>query len=421
VKRNKQNFLAGRLVVLLLLCVSAVAQKPIRDLKPTVILISLDGFRYDYPDKFKPPVLNELARTGVRAKWMTPLFPADTFPNHYSIATGLYPEHHGIIGNYINDSGVSFSYKKAENNFESRWWGGEPIWVTTEKQGQRAGNYFWVGSAAEIAGVRSTLWKAYDDKIPNNERVDTILSWLDLPSEKRPTLFLLYFNDVDAAGHDFGPDSKEVADAVQKVDNNIGQLIEGLKKRKIAKKVNIIVVSDHGMAQVDLHNAVFLDDIFDLRLAEPIVWSNELVQIFPKKEEETKIISALQSKINHAKCWRKSEIPERFHYQSSPRIAPVVCLPEVGWILTSHSRYESLKKEKDINQPHGEHGYDNQSESMRATFIARGAAFKKNKIVEPFENIGVYNIITRILNLTPAKTDGDYKAAKEVLRLKIKQ
>lgn len=407
-------------ICLLVQCfgVFVFAQKPIKDLKPTVILISLDGFRADYLDKFKPPVLNELARKGVRAKWLIPSFPTKTFPNHYTIATGLYPEHHGIIENNIYDAGFDavFGLSKTEEVRNPRWWLGEPIWVTAEKQGQRAGAFFFPGTEAPIMNVLPTFWKKYDGKIPNSERVDTILSWLDLPLNERPTIYTLYFSDTDDSGHAFSPESKEVRDDVLKVDGDLGRLVEGLKKRKIDKKVNLIIVSDHGMATIDQRNAVFLDDVFDTKQTERILWTGEIVQIFPKAGAQKEIVDSLQSKVKHARCWEKANIPARFNYTDSPRIAPIICSAEEGWILTNHSRYEDLKKKEDFGRPHGAHGYDNQLESMRATFIARGRAFRKGKTVEPFENVEIYNLMCKILGLTPAKNDGNFENVKTLLR-----
>jgi predicted AlkP superfamily pyrophosphatase or phosphodiesterase len=392
------------------------AQKPIRDLKPTVILIALDGFRADYLDKYRPKTLNELAGNGVRAKWLVPSFPTKTFPNHYTIATGLYPEHHGIVENNIYDFVTVFSLGNREEVQNSRWWLGEPIWVTGEKQGQRTGAFFFPGTEAEIMGTRPTFWKTYDGKIPNAERVDTILSWLDLPQKERPTFYTLYFSDTDDAGHSSGPDSEATKNAVIKVDGELGRFYQGLKKRKINKKVNLIIVSDHGMATVFQKNAVFLDDYFDFKKTERILWTGEIVQIFPASGAETEIVSNLQSKIEHAECWRKSEIPARFHYNEGTRIAPIVCSADEGWVLTNHERFETTKKRDDFLLPKGAHGYDNQLESMRATFIAHGAAFKKGKVVEPFENIHIYNLMAKILDLTPAKNDGDFEKVKGFLR-----
>ncbi len=406
---------------LLILVFPLAGQKPVRDLKPTVILISVDGFRYDYFEKYKPENLNNLARKGVRARWMIPAYPSLTFPNHYTVATGLYPENHGIVGNTIYDPEFDaiFALSKREEVQNGRWWGGEPIWVTAEKQGQRAAAFFFPGTEAEIAGKRPTFWKEFDDKFPNPERVDQILKWLDLPAAERPTFYTLYFSDVDHAGHDFSPDSPEVGKAINNVDDALGRLIDGLKARRIfGKNVNLIIVSDHGMAVMNPTKAVILDDYFDLDTAV-IAWSGQLVNIFPKNETETeKIYAALKAKpMNGANCYRKAEFPARFHYQNSRRIAPVVCLAEDGWFLTSRDKFDAEKaRAQAVKNMKGAHGYDNNLESMRAIFVGHGAAFKKKIAVEPFENVHVYNIMTKILGLTPAPNDGNMKAAQNVLK-----
>lgn len=404
-------------VCCLIICFAALsfAQKAVKDLKPTVILVSLDGFRADYLDKFKPPTLEKLAKEGIRAKWMIPSFPSKTFPNHYAIATGLYPEHNGIVENNIYDFGTIFGLSKREEVQNGRWWLGEPIWVTAEKQGQRAGAFFFPGTEAEIQGTRPTFWKEYDGKIPNETRVSTVLSWLDLPPATRPTVYTLYFSDVDDAGHATSPDSAETRAAVLKVDENLKLLMDGLKKRKIDKKVNIIVVSDHGMARVTQSNVVILDDYFNFNDAERILWTGEIVQIFPKDGKLEDIAAKLKA-VNHAICWKKTEIPARFHYNEGGRIAPIVCSADEGWAMTSRERYAQTQKREDFAKPKGAHGYDNALESMRAIFIAHGKAFKKKKIIEPFENVNVYNVMTKILNLNPAPNDGNFNVANQILK-----
>jgi predicted AlkP superfamily pyrophosphatase or phosphodiesterase len=405
--------------LLLTLSLSAQAQaRPIRDLQPTVILISLDGFRYDYLDLYQPPNLNSLARSGVRARWMTPSFPSKTFPNHYTIATGLYPQDHGIVENNMYDAGFNavFTLSDRREVENSRWWLGEPIWVTAEKQGQRAASVFYPGTEGEIAGTRPSFWKRYDQAMSNNARVDTILSWLDLPRSQRPTFLALYFSDPDDAGHEFGPLAKETNDAVLKVDREIGRLIRGLKDREIFGRVNLIIVSDHGMASVRLSNAILLDKLFDTNLATRIFWTREIVSIFPKPGKEDEIYQSLKRGLPpQAHVYRKAEMPARFHYSQSPRIAPLLVLPAEGWILTSQKAFAELQAKGETKKLRGGHGYDNQLPSMRAIFIAHGEAFKKGRVVAPFENIEVYNIMTRILGLKPAANDGNYRAAKMVL------
>ncbi len=409
-------------IIFSLLLNSGIGAATIRkgDLKPTVILISLDGFRSDYLEKYRASNLSQLAAEGVRAKWMTPSFPSLTFPNHYTIATGLYPQDHGIVDNNIYDPAfdATFSMSNHDAVRDGRWWGGEPIWVTAEKQGQHAGVYFFPGSEAAIEGIRPTYWKPYDGKVPNSERVDAALSWLDLPAEQRPTLLALYFSDVDTAGHDFGPDAPEVGPAVAEVDGAVGRLMQGLRARNIYDQVNIIVVSDHGMATVVPTHVVILDNYFDAKAAAHIVWGAEVTHIFPRAGEEQAIYRSLRSgKLQHARCYLKRDIPARFHYRNNGRIGPIVCLAEEGWRMFSSERYESdRQKGKMPNHLIGAHGYDNQLAAMRATFIAHGSAFKQRVVARPFKNIDIYDIMARILHLNAAKNDGSMKTARAILR-----
>jgi predicted AlkP superfamily pyrophosphatase or phosphodiesterase len=410
-------------LILLLILLSGFIQipaqiKPIKDLKPTVILISLDGFRYDYLDKYQPPTLNQLAKNGVRAKWMIPSFPTKTFPNHYTVATGLYPQNHGLVENNVYDFGTVFSMSKREEVENPRWWLGEPIWVTAEKQGQVAASYFFVGSETLIKGEQPTIWRRYNGDVPNTMRVDKVLSYLDLPSEKRPTMISFYFSTTDDVGHEFGPDSEEIKYAVWEVDSYIKRLVDGLKARKIDKNVNIIITSDHGMATYFVKNVTFLDDYFDFELAEKIVWTSEIIQIFPKQGKTDEIFGKINN-LPHTTCWKKADIPARLNYQNSPRIAPIVCSSEQGWLTTNRKWYDDWVKnmdEKERNRPRGAHGYDNKYQEMQATFIAHGRAFKKGIVVEPFENVEVYNLICKILGLKPAPNDGRKDLAKEMLK-----
>jgi len=392
--------------------------KPIQDLQPTIILISLDGFRADYLDKYAPANLNDLANGGVRARWMTPSFPSKTFPNHYAIATGLYPQNNGIVENNIYDSQskVVFSMGNRKEVQDGRWWLGEPIWITAEKQGQKAAPFFFPGSEAEIAGTRPTYWKPYDGTMPNEARVDQVLAWLDLPVGQRPTFLSLYFSDVDDAGHRYSPDASETKNAVLKVDEQLGRLIDGLKARGIFTQVNLIIVSDHGMATVDNNHAILLDELFNTDLAEKILWTHEIISIFPNAGKEDEIYATLKAKLPpQATVYRRAEVPARLHYSDSPRIAPLLVLPAEGWIVTDRKWFDERQAKGEMNHLKGSHGYDNQLESMRAIFIAHGAAFKQGKVIDGFENVQVYNIMCQILGLKPAPNDGKFDVARAVL------
>lgn len=406
--------------IILLACIltNYSQTKPIKDLKPTVILVSLDGFRWDYLDKYKPPTLNQLAKNGVRAKWMIPSFPTKTFPNHYAIATGLYPSNNGIVENNVYDYGVVFSMDNRKEVENPRWWLGEPIWVTAQKQGQIASSYFFPGSETLIKGEQPKTWRRYNGDVPNTMRVDKVLSYLDLPAEKRPTMISFYFSVTDDVGHEFGPESEETKYAVWEVDALIKRLTDGFKARKIDKKVNLIIVSDHGMANYFYKNVTFLDDYFDFELAEKILWTSEIVQIFPKPGKTDEIYSKIKN-LPHTTCWKKADIPARLNYQNSPRIAPIVCSSEIGWMTSDHKWYKKETQnmdEKELSRPRGAHGYDNKYQEMQATFIAHGEAFKKGFVAEPFENVEVYNVMCKILGLKPAPNDGKIDLSSKILK-----
>jgi predicted AlkP superfamily pyrophosphatase or phosphodiesterase len=408
-----------RLILLsLLLIIGSVAwaQGPARitDLRPTAILISLDGFRYDYLDRYSPPNLQRLAASGVRAEALLPCFPTYTFPNHYTIVTGLYPAHHGIVANEMYDPGfnATFVYKEPEAK-EGRWWGGEPIWVTAHKQGQRSGSVFWVGSTAPIEGVQPDYWEPFDAKVPPDQRADKVLAWLDLPAEQRPTFVALYFDQVDHEGHDHGPDSPEVRDAILKVDAAIGRLLDGLRERGTENRVNIIVVSDHGMAPTPPKQAIFIDDYIDLRRVR-VVTRGQFFTLWPAKGETDAIFTRLRS-IPHARAYRRKTVPPRWHYTGNSRIAPVILLADEGWTITDRE----YAKSHELKQ--GGHGYDNNLRSMQAIFIAHGPAFKPGTRLPAFSNVDVYELMAYLLRLKPARNDGTLEVFRPVLAGKPKQ
>jgi predicted AlkP superfamily pyrophosphatase or phosphodiesterase len=394
---------------------------PFADLKPTLILISIDGFRADYFEKYEHPALVSLAQQGVRAKWMTPSYPSLTFPNHYAIATGLYPENHGIVANEFFDPEfkATFALNKREEVQNGRWWGGEPIWITAIKQGELSAPVFFPGSEAEIGGTRPTVWKAYDDKVTPADRVDGVLSLLDKPGDQRPTFMTLYFSNVDHEGHEHSPDSAEVGQAIKVVDAALERLVSGLRARNIFDRVNIVIVSDHGMTAVEPNNVVLLDDYLPVKDADHIAWGSQVTNIFPKAGTDQLFINAISNqKLEHAQCYRKQDMPERFHYRLSRRIGAIVCMADEGWRIFSRARYTQEQHKPDWPaHTIGAHGYDNQLPSMRAIFIARGPAFKHGGVVvEPFPNVDVYDVMIQVLGLAPAKNDGNANTARAVLR-----
>lgn len=386
--------------------------------RPTLILISLDGYRYDYSDIYKPENIVKFSSEGVRAKWMIPSFPTKTFPNHYTIVTGLYPQNHGIVENNVWDHGTIFTMSKKNEVQNPRWWLGEPVWVSAAMQNISTGAFFFPGTEAEIKGFRPKYWRTYEHELKYEERVDTILSWLDEPIETRPQLYTLYFDEPDSAGHNYGPISKQTGEAVKRVDQMIGRLITGLKQRGIYNDVNIIITSDHGMANVSNKETIILDEKVDLDLTERVIWGGEIVQIFPKSGNTQKLISDL-SKIKNIKCWEKGKIPSRLNYNSGPRVAPIVCSADIGYTINNRSYFEqTIKKRINWDGIRGAHGYDNKHKEMRAFFTARGPDFRSGHVVKPFKNVDVYELMCKILGIKPAINDGKYDRIKHVLKNK---
>jgi predicted AlkP superfamily pyrophosphatase or phosphodiesterase len=372
---------------------------------PIVVLIGLDGFHPNYLSRQPSRHLRELARQGVQARWMTPVFPSLTFPNFYSIATGLYPEHHGIVSNTMVDSALgSFSLRDRSSVEDPRWWGGEPIWVTAVKQNQRAATYFWPGSEAQIKRVRPTYYKLYDSSVPDAARVWQVLQWLSLPSAQAPSLVTVYFNDVDEAGHRFGPNAPETDSAIARVDSAVGALMDGLDQRGLTGKVNLIVVADHGMAEVAPDHVIHLEQFIDTA-AVNLVDQGPIVSLSPRSGRGDEIIARLR-RAPHLKVYRKSEIPAGLHYRAHSRIQPIVAIADEGWIATARKAGPG---------PRGMHGYPPDLPSMRALFLARGPAFARGAVVPPFQNIHVYNLIAHILRLTPAANDGSLDSIRAVL------
>ena len=405
--------------VILSICVLASLAIPQENFDPTVILISIDGMRADYLDKYTPPELARLANEGVRAKWMIPAYPTKTFPNHYTVATGLYPGNHGLVENNMWDptTGKTFGLHDRTAVEDPMWWGGEPIWVTAQKQGRIAGAFFFPGTETLIKGMKPKYWRSYDGDVPNEERVDTILSWLKLPKEERPTIVTLYFSDVDDAGHSFGPDADETRTALLNVDRMIQRLTLGLRRLGADGTTNLVITSDHGMAGYKLRDAIVLDRMFDVNDAAKIFWTGEFTQIFPKPGMEDRIYNAIRSQLPPtARIYQKAKMPSRFRISKTGRIAPLIVVPNPGTVITNRERYSKAETEGRLDKTRGAHGYDNRHELMRATFIGYGPDFKKGFVSDPFESVDVYNLMSKILELKPAQNDGKWRRIKKVLR-----
>lgn len=366
----------------------------------TTILISLDGFRADYLTRPGAANLRALAARGVRAERMIPAFPSKTFPNHYTIVTGLYPEHHGIVANTMFDAriGTTFTISDTLVARDPRWWGGEPIWNTAERQGVRTAAFFWPGSDYAINGRYPSYYKPFDNRIADTVRIRQVFDWLSLPASTAPRFIALYYSNTDNAGHDYGPDSPQVDTAIAHVDSLLGALVHGLTTRGLIDRVNLIVVSDHGMTPIDVSRVITLDSYIDLDDVEVVDWM-PVTAITPKPGKLEAVYEALR-RAPHLQVFRKDSVPARFHYRKHPRITPLVLLADEGWTITSMER---LRR----NTPRGgTHGYDNVLPSMGALFVAAGPDIQQGRVIAPFANVHVYPLLARLLGVKPAPNDG---------------
>ncbi|MDE1145590.1 MAG: ectonucleotide pyrophosphatase/phosphodiesterase [Azospirillaceae bacterium] len=386
---------------------------------PPLILVSIDGFRTDLIDRGVTPTLSALAADGVRAKSMRPSFPSLTFPNHYTLVTGLYPDHHGIVNNTMEDAELGhFALSEHAAVADARWWDqATPLWVTAQDQGRRTGIMFWPGSEAPIQGVRPDHWMPFDAKMPPDQRVDTLLGWMDLPADQRPAFLTLYFDQVDHAEHQTGPDSAETNAALAQVDQALARLVDGLKRRGLADQVNLVIVSDHGMAATAPDRQVVLDDMVDAA-ALHVVTTGPLASMDIVQGHADAAVK-LVGRHEHMECWRKQDLPARFHYGTNDRVPQILCLADNGWVVTTHADLEKRKKDQDGKQKsgkRGDHGYDNADADMRALFVAHGPAFKQGLVVKEFPNVDVYPLLVRLLDIQGERNDGHLEDTLDMLR-----
>jgi predicted AlkP superfamily pyrophosphatase or phosphodiesterase len=381
---------------------------------PIVVLISFDGWRWDYIDRAEVPHLRALASRGVRADGLIPSFPSKTFPNHYTLVTGLYPERHGIVSNVIVDPGFPERFTMASQTAKTaRWWGGEPLWNTAMLQGGRVASMFWPGSEAPIGGLRPTYWRPYDEGMPNATRVAQVLEWLALPVERQPALITLYFSDVDTAGHAHGPESAEVRQAAVRVDRMLGELISGAGRLNLLDRLNVVVVSDHGMSQLSDRRIIYLEDYLDLSTVDVTEWS-PVLGLVPRPGSVDAIYAALKGKHASLAIYKREETPAHLHYRNNQRIPPILGLAEDGWTITTRGMALATRLAGRANG--GAHGYDPTVKSMHGLFIAAGPRIREGVRAPAFENIHVYDFLCALLELRPAPNDGDPRVTEGFLR-----
>lgn len=378
---------------------------------PTTILISLDGFRADFVNRGITPRLNAFIQEGISPVYMTPSFPSVTFPNHYTLVTGLYPESHGIVGNTFWDVDLQeeFFYTKAAA-MQPNWWGGEPLWVTAENQGIRTAIHMWPGSEAGIGDVEPAFLDKYNGKEPLPNKINRILGWLDLPGQEdktvavvdmRPQLIAAYVPNVDVDGHSYGPNSTEIRATIHEVDKMLNMLFQGLESRNLTHIVNVVVVSDHGMATTDTNRLIQLEDLVDRSLIEHTDgWP--LYGLRPKNPAHLQgLYDSLARKSldnPHFEVYlRDKNMPERYHFWNNQRIAPLWIVPKTGWAIVTKDEFNVIdaKEQGSVYHPRGLHGYDHEHPLMRAIFVARGPAFPHapNSRVEPFRKSSLHPLM----------------------------
>lgn len=369
-----------------------------------VILISLDSFHPDYLERDLMPTLQRLAREGVRAKWLRPSYPTKTFPNHYTLVTGLVPDRHGIIDNNMVDPALGrFQLQDRAAVGDGRWWGGEPVWIGAQRQGLRTATLFWPGSEAAIDGVRPDRWRPFDASMALDARVDQVLAWLGEDETTRPHFITLYLEQIDAAGHRYGPDSPELAQAMRASDRALARLVEGIGKLGLADAAQLVIVSDHGMAPLDPERVIVLEDVVNPAWVE-VVALTEIASFDLRDGHRKKAERALLARHDGMTCRRRDALPARWRYGSHPRVPDIICQLEEGWRIR---RRESFNPWQNLTVNRGAHGYDPSLPSMRALFVAHGSAFRRGLVVEPFDNVHVYPLLMRLLGVDAAPSDGD--------------
>jgi len=400
--------LFGALALLASPALAKSTSKPSDDRRdPVVILVSIDGFRADYLDRGITPNLSAIAASGISAA-MRPSFPSKTFPNHWALVTGQVPDRNGVIANAFEDPAHP-GEKFTMSSDEPYWWGeAEPIWVTAEKAGIRTATMFWPGSNVAwggtlvkepwktvTGGIRPRDWQQFNGAVSPMQRVDAVLDWLRRPVSNRPKLVTLYFDQVDTAGHHYGPDDAHTNAAITDVDGDIGKLVAGL--RELGQPANLIVVADHGMAAISSERVVALDTV-----ADPALYTlgdtGPFAALTPTQGHDDQLAAALVKPHDHMQCWRKQDIPARLHYGSNPRVAPFFCLADTGWQITA-SRSGKISTG-------GTHGYDNAAPEMAALFVAAGPAFAPRGKLASFDNVDIAPLLRDLLDL-PQAADGD--------------
>ena len=382
--------------------------------RPYLILLSIDGFRWDYLDKYPAPAIEQLASTGVKATALLPVFPTLTFPNHYSLATGLYPANHGIVANNFpgTDRNDWYAYKDRSTVQDGRWYGGEPIWVAAEKHGMVSAAYFFVGTEAPVGGIAPTHWFGFDREVPGERRVDQVLAWLAEPPDTRPHMITLYFEEVDEASHRYGPGTAESIQAIANVDRHVGRLTAGIDALAIGDQVTVVIVSDHGQSSYRQDvEPLILDEVVELD-DFAVVDGGSYAFLFALQDDSARL-SEVRDAINQSwengRALLREELPDSFHAGGDSRFPEIVVLadPQFGVIGSADRHYIMTR---------GDHGWSPEFPDMHGIFIAAGPRLPQGEIIDPLSVVDVYPLLREILELPQIDVDGDASVLLPLLR-----
>jgi predicted AlkP superfamily pyrophosphatase or phosphodiesterase len=372
------------------------------------VIVSLDAFRWDYSEAYDTPFFDYIASEGTKAVMM-PSFPSKTFPNHYTLATGLYPDHHGIVANSFKDRahGKVYSLGDSVTRSDPSYYGGDPIWLTAKHQGVKTATVYWVGSDVAIEGEHANYWKDYlKDRLTFEQRIDEVVNLLSKPQSSRPHLVMAYFEEPDHSGHGFGPISQPTRHAVETLDSLLCVMWNKIQALPIGGKVNLIVTGDHGMAWLSPERTISIKKYIKDEWVDRIESDLPVLVYFKKPEYADSVVNALRG-VDHLRAWKRADIPAYLHYGSNPNIGDVVVLPDVGWMFT----------DKAIKPNTGTHGFDNTCSDMLVGFRAIGPDFKKAYAKgSTFRNVDIYPLLAHLLGVNPSPNDGDLNEVLDMLK-----
>ncbi|XP_054752614.2 bis(5'-adenosyl)-triphosphatase enpp4-like [Lytechinus pictus] len=378
--------------------------------KPLVLIVSFDGFRWDYLTKVDTPNFDELVASGVKAKYIKDVFITKTFPNHFTLVTGLYEESHGVTGNRMFDPAFNQSFEMTST--DPKWWnGGEPVWIANQKQGGKSSVVLWPSGNVNFSGILPDFYfPVYNVSIPFRKRIDVMV---DNFVNDQVNFGALYFHEPDHSGHLFGPDSQEILPILKMCDETAGYLVRRLKESGLYDRIHVIITSDHGMTTISPDRVLVVESFVDPNILPYFTTNNNpIMSIWPENDEDTEAIyDGFHGKSQHMTAYLKEDIPSRYHYSDNRRISPILLVAKEGWqIMSNRTGY--------ISTHLGTHGYNNDLMSMHPFFIAHGPAFKKGFVAEPFSSTNVYTLMCHLLGINPSPNNGSWENVQSLLEPK---